>query len=114
MHDQLCPLIANMFQALGHPTRLAIVELLRDKGEIPVSAIRERLGLEQANVSQHLGVLRSRQIVNGRKDGNRVLYALRDRGLVRILDLMRRQVQNHLNSTIKLLEAMDMEENAPR
>ena len=43
----------------GHPTRIAIVELLRDDREVPVTTIHERLGLEQANVSQHLTVLRS-------------------------------------------------------
>jgi DNA-binding transcriptional ArsR family regulator len=82
--------MAGFFRALAHPARIAIVELLRDKGEVTVSQIYEQLGLEQANVSQHLAVLRSKQIVIWRKDGNHVVYSLRDRMLVQVLDLMRR------------------------
>src|ERR671926_352780 len=77
MRDELRRFKAGIFQALAHPTRIAIVELLRDEGQVPVATIHERLGLEQANVSQHLAVLRSRQIVVGRKDGNQVFYSLR-------------------------------------
>src|SRR5436190_12232672 len=87
MHGELRRFKAGVFQALAHPTRIAIVELLRDEGEVPVSRIYERLGLEQANASQHLAVLRTKQIVIGRKDGNQVFYALRDPILGRVLDL---------------------------
>ncbi len=113
MQDNLCRLKAGFFRALAHPTRIAIVELLRDDGEVPVGQIYERLGLEQANVSQHLAVLRSKQIVTWRKDGNRVYYSLRGRSLGRILDLMRQYFHKHLNETVDLLEAMSMEENPP-
>src|SRR5262245_59445899 len=97
---------AGIFQALAHPTRIAIIELLRDEGEVPVSRIYEQLGLEQANASQHLAVLRSRQIVMGRKDGNQVFYSLRDRILGRVLDLMRQYFQAHLNEALGLLRNM--------
>src|SRR6266699_5891787 len=86
MPDSLRRFKAGVFQALGHPTRIAIVELLRDEGEIPVARIHEQLGLEQANVSQHLAVLRAKQIVVGRKEGNQVFYSLRDRIIGRVLD----------------------------
>src|SRR5262245_52238283 len=61
MRDELRRFKAGIFQALAHPSRIAIVELLRDEGEVSVATIYERLGLEQANVSQHLAVLRSKQ-----------------------------------------------------
>ena len=93
MQDNLTRLKAGLFRALAHPTRIAIVELLRDEGEISVSHIYERLALEQANVSQHLAVLRSNQIVIWRKEGTHVFYSLRDPMLVRVLDLMRRYLQ---------------------
>ncbi|HSW51566.1 MAG TPA: helix-turn-helix domain-containing protein [Bryobacteraceae bacterium] len=47
-------------QELAYPTRIAILELLRD-GELSAGAMQERLGIEQANLSQHLTVLRSRE-----------------------------------------------------
>jgi ArsR family transcriptional regulator len=107
MQDSLRRFKAGVFQALAHPTRIAIVELLRDEGEVPVSTIHERLGLEQANASQHLAVLRAKQIVTGRKDGSQVFYSLRDPILGRVLDLMRQYFQAHLHEALELLRDMD-------
>ena len=96
---------AEIFQALGHPTRIAIVEALRD-GEVSAGHLIEQLGLEQANASQHLSVLRSKQIVTSRKDGNQVFYTLRDPILVEVLDIMKRYFQNHLSQTMSMLKEM--------
>ncbi len=112
MQDELRRFKAGIFQALAHSTRIAIVELLRDEGEVPVSRIHERLDLEQANASQHLAVLRSKQIVTGRKEGNQVFYSLRDPILGKVLNLMRQYFQAHLNEARELLE--DMKENSPK
>lgn len=110
MQESLRRFKAGIFQALAHPTRIAIVELLRDEGEVPVSGMYERLGLEQANVSQHLAVLRSKQIVVGRKDGNQVFYSLRDRIIGEVLDLMRQFFQTHLHAALALLKDMERED----
>jgi DNA-binding transcriptional ArsR family regulator len=107
MQDSLRRFKAGIFQALGHPTRIAIVELLRDEGEIAVSEIHERLGLEQANASQHLAVMRGKQIVVGRKEGNQVFYSLRDPILGKILNLMRQYFHAHLKEAMELLKDMD-------
>ena len=114
MQDKLRRFKAGIFQALAHSTRIAIVELLRDEGEVPVTRIYERLGLEQANASQHLAVLRSKQIVIGRKDGNQVFYSLRDRLIGRVLDLMRQYFQAHLNEALELLKDMHTDENTAK
>src|SRR5260221_498759 len=97
---------AEIFQALAHPTRIAIVELLRDQGEIPVTSIYEWLELEQANVSQHLAVLRTQHVVVSRKDGNQVFYSLRDPALGKVLDLMRQYFHAHLEESLELLKGM--------
>ena len=99
---------ANIFQALAHPTRIAIVELLR-AGELPAGAIQERLGLEQANLSQHLATLRSRQIVVNRKEGNQVFYSLRSPMLGEVLDIMRRYFQANLAEAIQMLGEIEAE-----
>lgn len=99
---------ASVFQALAHPTRIAIVEILRH-GELPAGVIQERLGIEQANLSQHLGVLRSRQIVANRKEGNQVFYSLRNPVLVEVLDIMRRYFQANLKETVRMLDEMKAE-----
>ena len=55
MPDALRRFKAEVFQALAHPTRIAIVELLRN-GPLPAGKLIEQLGIEQANASQHLAV----------------------------------------------------------
>jgi DNA-binding transcriptional ArsR family regulator len=109
MPENLRRFKASLFQALAHPTRIAIVELLRDEKEVPVSRIYERLRLEQANASQHLAVLRSRQIVIGRKEGNQVFYSLRSPLLGKVLDLMRQYFHAHLNESLAMLRDMESE-----
>ena len=111
MQDNLRRFKAGIFRALAHPTRIAIIELLRDEGEVPVSRIYEKLGLEQANASQHLAILRSKQIVVGRKECNQVFYSLRDVILGKVLDLMRQYFQAHLHEALELLKDMKTEEN---
>jgi DNA-binding transcriptional ArsR family regulator len=99
---------AGIFQALAHPTRIAIVEALRD-GEISARAIQERLGIEQANLSQHLAILRSRQLVMNRKEGNQVFYSLRNKVLLKVLDVMRQYFQANLNEAVQMLAQMKAE-----
>jgi ArsR family transcriptional regulator len=103
MPDTLRQFKAGIFQALSHPTRIAIVETLRD-GEVPAGAIIEKLQLEQANASQHLAVLRAKQIVVGRKEGNQVFYSVRDPLLIEVLDVMRRYFQAHIEEAMSALQ----------
>jgi DNA-binding transcriptional ArsR family regulator len=103
MPDTLRQFKASIFQALAHPTRIAIIEVLRD-GELPAGAIIERLGLEQANASQHLSILRVKQIVSSRKEGNQVFYSVRDPLLIEVLDVMRRYFQAHVEEAISMLK----------
>ena len=106
MPDALRHFKASVFQALAHPTRIAIVEVLRD-GEQPVGVIIERLGLEQANASQHLSTLRAKHIVVSRKEGNQVFYAVRDPLLIEVLDVMRRYFQVHVEESMAMLQEID-------
>jgi DNA-binding transcriptional ArsR family regulator len=112
MQDSMRRFKAGVFQALAHPTRIAIVELLRDEREVPVSKILERLGLEQANVSQHLSVLRAKQLVVGRKEGNQVFYSLRDPVVGMVLELMRLYFQSHLQEALAMLRDIETEESS--
>jgi DNA-binding transcriptional ArsR family regulator len=102
---------ADIFQALAHPTRIAIIELLRD-GEVPAGVIFAQLGVEQANASQHLAVLRAKRIVVNRKVGNQVFYALRSHRLVEVLDAMRLYFQEHLSEAMEMLEEIKLETSA--
>jgi DNA-binding transcriptional ArsR family regulator len=106
MPDSLRRFKADIFQALAHPTRIAILELLSD-GECSAGVLIEKLGMEQANVSQHLGVLRAKQLVVNRKAGNQVFYSIRDRAIVEVLNLMRTYFHTQLKETSGMLDEMD-------
>jgi len=106
MPDALRRFKAQVFQALAHPTRIAIVEALKD-GELSAGALQDLLGVEQANLSQHLAVLRSRHVVVNRKVGNQVFYALRDPVLLEVLVLLRDYFSAHLNETLAMLGELD-------
>jgi DNA-binding transcriptional ArsR family regulator len=99
---------ADVFSVLSHPTRIHIVELLRE-GEQSVGALIEHTGIEAANASQHLAILRSKGLVTARKEGNQVFYSLRDQAIVQVLDSMRRLFQTHLEATVGLLQVMGSE-----
>lgn len=106
MPDSLRRFKADIFQALANPTRIAILEILTD-GERSAGEIIEKLGMEQANVSQHLAVLRARQIVTNRKAGNQVFYSVRDPIILKVLALMRQYFQTHLRESLAMLDQID-------
>lgn len=103
MPDSLRQFKADIFQALAHPTRIAILDLIRE-GELTVGTFAERLNLEQANLSQHLAILRAKQMVTTRKVGNQVFYSVRDPMIWKVLDLMLRYFQKQVGESIALLE----------
>src|SRR5579862_1200994 len=105
MQETLRRFKANFFQALSHPTRIAIVEQLRD-GELSAGTLIERLGIEQANASQHLAVLRAKNILINRKAGNQVFYSVRDPLIIEVLDVMRRYFHAHMSEVVATLKAI--------
>lgn len=112
MNSALKSFKAQVFQALAHPTRIAVVEALRD-GEMTAGALQAHLQVEQANLSQHLAVLRARQIVVSRKAGNQVYYSLRDPVLIQVLDLLKQYFNAHLSETAALLDEMAADSKRP-
>ena len=79
--------VAGRFKALGEAARLQILDLLRD-GEMTVGELAEASGLGQANVSKHLQLLHTLGFVNRRKDGLFVYYAVANRDVFRLCDIM--------------------------
>jgi len=66
---------AEILKALAHPTRLQILDAVRD-GEICVKSLEELTGASQSCVSQHLSILRNAGLVNSSRRGNLVCYSL--------------------------------------
>jgi len=97
---------AGIFKVLAHPTRIHVIEIL-GAGELSVGAILERVKVEPANLSQHLSLLRHSHLVVTRKDGNQVLYSLRDPLVIEVLDAMRKYFQKHFKDSIAMLKQME-------
>ena len=110
MNSPLRNFKAQVFQALAHPTRIAIVEALRD-GEVGAGALLTQLQVEAANLSQHLAVLRAKQIVVSRKAGNQVYYSLRNPLLLQVLDLLKQYFNEHLTEAAAMLDEMSRVED---
>jgi ArsR family transcriptional regulator len=103
MVDSLRRFKAGVFQALAHPTRVGVVEQLR-LGELSVGQLCERLAIEQSNASQHLAILRSKNVVETRKNGNQIFYRLRDPSFGEILELLRRFYVSHMQEALAVFQ----------
>ena len=96
---------AEFFRALAHPVRIEILEVLL-QGEHSVQELQEALGLEQPVVSQQLAVLRTKNIVSGRKEGTSVRYTVRDPLIGDLLKVARQIFNNHLVGSQGLLREL--------
>jgi ArsR family transcriptional regulator len=88
MKRQLNARHAEMCKVFSSPTRLGIIDTLRDR-EMRVSQLAATLNVAVPNLSQHLAVMRGRGILIGRKDGNQVFYRVANPKLLQAFDLLR-------------------------
>lgn len=82
--------IANLMKALAHPARIRIMRALAEEGEACVCHLEARLDLRQAYLSQQLARLRQAGLVDDRKDGLNVYYAVSD---PKVLELLEKAVE---------------------
>ena len=82
---------AQIFRALMHPTRLAILELLRD-GEVCVCHLTAALSCRQAYISQQLAILRAAGLVDDRREGWNVYYWVAEQKVFALLDTVRAMI----------------------
>jgi DNA-binding transcriptional ArsR family regulator len=75
-------------KAIAHPLRLKILCVLADN-ELSVQDIVDSVGTSQSNISQHLAILRDKEILATRKDANRVYYRIGDQRTLKLVGMMR-------------------------
>jgi ArsR family transcriptional regulator, cadmium/lead-responsive transcriptional repressor len=80
-------LIAKYFRGLGDPTRLRILQLLRDEGELSVGELVDRLGIGQTRVSNHLACLRWCGFIDARREHRTVYNRIADARVSAMIDL---------------------------
>ncbi len=88
MEDCIYVYHAEMCKVFSHPKRLELINVLRDK-EMSVNDLAQKLGLTQANLSQHLAMMRERHILVSRKEGSTVYYRIANSRLLQAFDLLR-------------------------
>lgn len=102
MNSDLNILQADICKAIAHPTRIQILNLLRD-GEKCVCEIFPALDIEQPNVSRHLAILKKEGIVSSRKDGLKVIYRTNDERIFQVLDVITAMLRQHWQERNKVL-----------
>jgi len=99
---EVLALVADRFKALAEPARLHILQCLRG-GELSVGELVEETGFGQANVSKHLQQLHTFGFVRRRKEGLFVYYAISDRSVFQLCDVMCSQLEASTEARRKLL-----------
>ena len=89
-HAEICKVFSN-------PTRLEILNLLRDK-EMSVTELIEKTKLSQANISQHLSIMKSKGIVTSSRKGKNIYYKLTNPKIIKAFDIIREVLSERLRS----------------
>jgi len=93
---------AEMCKTLSNPRRQAILDTIRSD-EMTVSELIENTGISQANLSQHLAILRSKGVVKTRRDGNNIYYSLSNTKIIKAYDLISEVLEDSTNSRGKAI-----------
>lgn len=100
---------ADFLKALAHPIRLRIIEYLKS-GEASVGKIVQVLGVEQSNLSRHLGTLRDLGVLYARQEKTTVYYRIHDHDIFKILRPIAVILRKKFKKSEKLLEGLGKEE----
>ncbi len=79
---------ARCLKVLAHPVRLVIIHLLGE-GELSVHELEKAVGISQSSMSQHLSLLKDKEILESRRVAQQVLYRLRDQRLLQLTTITR-------------------------
>jgi len=78
---------SKALKAMGHPLRLKILCVIGEQ-ELPVMDIVKQVGTTQSNISQHIDILREKDIITSRRDGSKILCKVRDKNILMLMDAM--------------------------
>jgi DNA-binding transcriptional ArsR family regulator len=96
MNDDQIDAVSKILKSMSHPIRLKILCLLQDQ-ELSVGDIRDKVETTNANVSQHLNILRSQGILDYRKDANFIYNRITDKRILELIQNMRKLFCPDLN-----------------
>ncbi len=100
---ELYKIHAEMCKVFSNSTRLEILNLLRDK-EFSVTELIEKTKLSQANISQHLSIMKSKGIVTSNRRGKNIYYKLTNPKIIKAFDIIREVLSERLKKNGKIVE----------
>ncbi len=103
--NDIATLRADILKALAQPTRLKIIELLRN-GERCVCEIFPAIDEEQSNTSRHLNMMLAAGVLSRRKDGLKIYYAIKHPEILEIVDIVTLIAKQDIAGRYKLLKAI--------
>lgn len=96
---------ADILKALAQPTRLKIIDFLRN-GERCVCEIFPAIGEEQSNTSRHLNMMLSAGVLSRRKEGLKIYYAIKHPEIFEVVDIITCIVKQDISGRHDLLQAV--------
>ena len=102
---ELYKIHADMCKVLSNSTRLEILNLLRGK-EMSVTELIEKTKLSQANISQHLSIMKSKGIVASNRKGKNIYYKLTNPKIIKAFDIIREVLMDRLRKNSKIVEQL--------
>ena len=105
MEERVLELKAEILKALAQPTRLRILELLRN-GEKCICEIVPAINGEQSNISRHISLMQKSRLVTTRKDGVKVMVKVSDPKIFDILDRVNSILRSQMNEQSRLIMAI--------
>jgi DNA-binding transcriptional ArsR family regulator len=105
MEDKILELKAEVLKVLAQPTRLKILELLRN-GERCICEIVPAINGEQSNISRHISLMQKSHLVATRKDGVKVMVKVKDHRIFEILDSISTILKNQMDEQSRLIRAL--------
>ena len=102
-NEKFYDLHADLCKAISNPRRQAIIDIMRDN-ELTVSELIKKTGIAQANLSQHLAILRAKGLVHARREGNNVFYSLLNPKIIKAYDLIGEVLKDTIISQNKIVK----------
>ena len=99
LHSELCKTLAN-------DKRQMILGALRDE-ELSVTQLIERTGIAQANISQHLSLMRTHGVVTVRREGTRAFYSISNPKLIQAFDLITEVMKESMDARTRVADSSE-------
>ena len=103
MMKELYELHAEICKVFSNPIRLEILNLLRDQ-KMSVTELINKTKLSQANISQHLSIMKSKGIVTSERKGKNIFYKLSNPRIIKAFDIIREVLAERLEKSNKIFK----------